>query len=102
MEIRPPYGYQEIVPLTRQHRVRAQEAGKVPPPFRSVNAVPLSYAEFVAACRDYPIAFISADGGTSYVAMAVLGILFLRSAARTLRTGPVAEDPSSSPVKDAV
>ena len=74
MDIRPPYGYQEIVPLTRQHRVLLPEPRKLPVVFRNVNAVPLSYAEFAAACRDYPIAFITSDGGKSYVAMAVLGL----------------------------
>jgi hypothetical protein len=74
MDIRPPYGYQEIVPLTRQHRVLLPEARKLPVVFRNLNAVPLSYAEFAAACRDFPIAFITSDGGKSFVAMAVLGL----------------------------
>src|SRR5690606_22183616 len=65
---------EEIVPLTRQHRVVLPEPGKLPPIFRQLNAVPLSFAEFAVACRDYPIAFVSGDGGQSYVAMAVLGL----------------------------
>ena len=74
MDIRPPYGYQEIVPLTRQHRVLLPEARKLPLVFRSITALPLSYTEFAVACRDYPIAFVSSDGGRSFVAMAVLGL----------------------------
>ena len=74
MDIRPPYGYQEIVPLTKQHRVLLPEPRKLPIVFRNINAVPLSYTEFGAACRDYPIAFISSDGGRQFVAMAVLGL----------------------------
>ena len=74
MDIRPPYGYQDIVPLTKQHRVLLPEARKLPLVFRTLNALPLSYAEFAAACRDYPIAFISSDGGRSFIAMAVLGL----------------------------
>jgi hypothetical protein len=74
MEIRPPYGYQEIVPLTKQHRVLLPEARKLPLVFRSITALPLSYTEFAAACRDYPIAFVSGDSGKSFVAMAVLGL----------------------------
>jgi hypothetical protein len=74
MDIRPPYGYQEIVPLTKQHRVLLPEARKLPVVFRNLNALPLSYSEFAAACRDYPIAFITSDGGRSFVAMAVLGL----------------------------
>lgn len=74
MEIKPPYGYQEIVPLTRQHRVLLPEARKLPLVFRSITALPLSFTEFAAACRDYPIAFVSGDGGASFVTMAVLGL----------------------------
>src|SRR5688500_5516947 len=74
MDIRPPYGYQEIVPLTKQHRVVLPEAGKLPTVFRNITALPLSYTEFGAACRDYPIAFIGGQDGRSYVAMAVLGL----------------------------
>jgi hypothetical protein len=74
MEIKPPYGYQEIVPLTKQHRVLLPAARKLPLVFRSITALPLSYTEFAAACRDYPIAFVSGDSGKSFVAMAVLGL----------------------------
>ena len=72
MEIRPPYGYQEIVPLTRQHRVLLPEMRKLPVVFRTLTALPLSYTEFSVACRDYPIAFIGGEG--NFVAMAVLGM----------------------------
>ena len=73
MDIRPPYGYQEIVPLTKQHRVLLPEARKLPAVFHNITALPLSYTEFGAACRDYPIAFIGGQDG-HYVAMAVLGL----------------------------
>jgi len=74
MDIRPPYGYQEIIPLTKQHRVLLPEVRKLPTVFRNITALPLSYTEFGAACRDYPIAFIGGQDGRSYVAMAVLGL----------------------------
>jgi hypothetical protein len=73
MDIKPPYGYQEIVPLTKQHRVLLPEQRKLPLVFRSLTAVPLSYTEFGAACRDYPIAFIGGEG-RGFVAMVVLGL----------------------------
>ena len=72
MDIKPPFGYQEIVPLTKQHRVLLPEISKLPLVFRSLTALPLSYTEFAVACRDYPIAFIGGDG--NFVAMAVLGM----------------------------
>ncbi len=74
MEIKPPYGYEEIIPLTKQHRVVLPEGRKLPLVFRGLTALPLSYTEFAAACRDYPIVFVSADGGKSHVAMVVLGL----------------------------
>jgi hypothetical protein len=74
MDVRPPYGYQEIVPLTKQHRVLLPEARKLPIVFHNITALPLSYTEFGAACRDYPIAFIAAQDGRNYVPMAVLGL----------------------------
>lgn len=73
MDIKPPYGYQEIVPLTKQHRVVTPERGKLPQVFRSITALPLSFTEFAVACRDYPIAFIGGEKGP-FVAMAVLGL----------------------------
>lgn len=74
MDITPPYGYQDIVPLTKSHRVVLPREGGLPVVFRSLGSLPLSFAEFAAACRDYPIAFISGDGDKSFVAMAILGL----------------------------
>jgi hypothetical protein len=74
LDIKPPYGYQEIVPLTRTHRVLLPESRKLPVLFRNLTALPLSFTEFATAVRDYPITFISGDGGHSHVAMAILGL----------------------------
>lgn len=74
MDIKPPYGYQEIVPLTKQHRVVLPAGRRLPVVFRDLNALPLSYTEFAVACRDYPIAFIGAGTDGNFVAMAVLGL----------------------------
>ena len=74
MDIKPPYGYQEIVPLTKQQRVVLPEGRRLPLVFRSLTALPLSYTEFGAACRDYPITFVSGDGGKTFLPMAILGL----------------------------
>jgi hypothetical protein len=74
MDIRPPYGYREIVPLTKNHRVTLPEDRKIAATFQTLNAVPLSFSEFAVAGRDYPIAFITGDEGKTYVAMAVMGL----------------------------
>jgi hypothetical protein len=74
MDIRPPYGYQEVVPLTKQHRVVLPAGGKLPLVFRSLAALPLSFTEFAVACRDYPIAFLSTGDGGGFIPMVVLGL----------------------------
>ena len=74
MDIKPPFAYQEVIPLTKTHRVVLPAEGNLPPVFRSAMVLPISYSEFTLACRDYPVVFISGDEGKSMVAMAVLGI----------------------------
>lgn len=74
MDIKPPYGYQEIVPLTKQHRVLLPLERELPVVFRKLTALPLSYSEFAVACRDYPIAFVGSEANQSFIAMAVLGM----------------------------
>ena len=73
MDIKPPYGYQNVVPLLKEHRVALRAERKIPPGFRNLSALPLSYSEFTVACRDYPIAFVGASA-ESVIAMAVLGL----------------------------
>lgn len=74
MDIKPPYGYQEIVPLAKTHKVLLPGERKLPVLFRNLTALPLSFTEFAVAVRDYPIAFISGDAGKTFVAMAILGV----------------------------
>lgn len=74
MDIKPPYGYQEIVPLTKQQRVVLPEGRRLPLVFRNLTTLPLSYTEFGAACRDYPITFVSGDSGKTFLPMAILGL----------------------------
>ena len=74
MDINPPYGYQEIVPLAKTHKVLLPAGRRLPVLFRNLTALPLSFAEFAPAVHDYPIAFISGDAGSSFVAMAILGL----------------------------
>jgi len=73
MKITAPYGYGEIVPLRKDHRVRLR-AGGTPAFCRRLNAIALSAGEFVAAARDYPIVFMTLDGGKSFAPAAVTGL----------------------------
>ena len=74
MQINPPFGYTDVVPLLKTHRVRLLRAGEVPPFVRTLNAIPISFTEFAPAARDYPVVFTSGDGGKTYAPVAVLGM----------------------------
>jgi hypothetical protein len=72
MEMKPPFGYQTIVPFNKTQKVRLLRAGEVPGFARSVNALPISFTEFALVQRSHPIVFTSGAGGHS--AVAVLGM----------------------------
>jgi len=74
MQITPPFGYTEVVPLLKTHRVRLAAPGEVPAFARTLNAIPISYTEFGPASHDYPVVFTSGDGGKTYAPVAVLGL----------------------------
>ena len=74
MQINPPFGYTEVVPLLKTHRVRLAVPGEVPALARTLNAIPISYTEFGPASHDYPVVFTSGDGGKTYAPVAVLGL----------------------------
>lgn len=74
MTITPPFAYAEIVPLRKEHRVLVPQAGKIPPAFREINAVPISMVEFDPAARDYPIVFVTGDNARTFAAFVVLGL----------------------------
>ena len=74
MQINPPFGYKEIVPLYKNNKVRVPEPGALPEFCKQLNAIPISYTEFSVACRDYPLVFTSGDEGKTYAPVAVLGL----------------------------
>jgi hypothetical protein len=74
MQINPPFGFKEIVPLYKNQKVRLPAQGELPEFLRATNAVPVSYTEFSVACRDYPIVFTSTDNGQTFSPVAVLGV----------------------------
>ncbi len=73
MHLTPPFGYGEIIPLQRSHRVLLPY-GATPNFCRTLNAITVSCGEMVAAGREYPVAFASAHPGSSFAPIAVLGI----------------------------
>ncbi|MBI3372276.1 MAG: SapC family protein [Betaproteobacteria bacterium] len=86
MVITPPFGYDEIVPLRKQHRVLMPQ-GTTPEFCRHLNALAVSASEFVAAGRDYPIVFVGTDAGKAYAPVIVLGL----AEASNLFIGPQGE-----------
>jgi hypothetical protein len=74
MEIAPPFGYKEIVPLLKTHKVRLLKPGEVPPFVRDLNAIPISFMEFARVALTFPIVFTSGDKGETFAPVAVLGI----------------------------
>ena len=73
MQITPPFGYKQVVPFQKTHKVRLLAPGEAPPFVREGAAIPISHSEFVPAGRHYPIVFISPDG-KNYTAVAVVGM----------------------------
>lgn len=73
-QITPPYGFQEVVPLNKMHRVLLPKGTLLPMPFRTMNPMPVTFTEFPLASRDYPLVFISGDDGLSFTPMLVTGL----------------------------
>ncbi len=79
MHITAPFGYGDIVPLEKHHKVllpgTVAGGGSSTPSFcRKLNAMAISFSEFIIASRDYPIVFSSADNGQSFAPLVVLGL----------------------------
>ncbi|MGE0876242.1 MAG: SapC family protein [Burkholderiales bacterium] len=74
MQINPPFGYKDVVPLYKNQKVRLPAPGEIPEFVHQANAVPVSFTEFPLIAREYPIVFTTGDRGESYAAVAVLGM----------------------------
>jgi hypothetical protein len=73
MKINPPAGYDQIAPLQKDHRVMLPPAGTAPPSFARLHTLPISFAEFGPAGRDYPLVFVR-RGEAAFSAVAALGM----------------------------
>lgn len=78
MQITSPFGYGEIVPLEKHHKVLlptlTASGGAAPAFVRTLNAMAISISEFAVAARDYPIVFSSTDQGRTFAPLVVLGL----------------------------
>ena len=75
MDITPPFGYKDIVPLGRNQKVRLLAPGEVPGFALDINSIPISYTEFSPVAREYPIVFSSAGNSQIYAPVAILGMV---------------------------
>lgn len=73
MDISPPFGYRDIVPLQKTHRLTLPDAASAAQFTRSLNAMPVSFTEMGVAARDYPLVFVSGDADKTFAVVAVLG-----------------------------
>ena len=74
MQISAPFGYKEITPFLKNHKVALPAPGALPSFTQELNAIPVSYTEFNVAYRDFPLVFSSGDEGRSFAPVAVLGL----------------------------
>jgi hypothetical protein len=74
MRIAPPFGYEEVVPFLKTHKVRLLGGREVPGFAQRSNAIPISHTEFQLVAREYPIVFTSGDDGKTFAPVAVLGL----------------------------
>jgi hypothetical protein len=74
MEIKPPFGYKDIVPLNRTQKIRLLRQGEIPEFARNINSIPISYTEFALVAREYPIVFTAVAGSQVFTPVAVLGM----------------------------
>jgi hypothetical protein len=74
MNIQPPFGYKEIVPLNRAQKVRLLRPGEMPEFTRGLNSIPISYTEFALVAREYPIVFTTVSPQV-FTPVAVLGMV---------------------------
>jgi len=75
MEITPPYGYRDITPFLRDHRIRDMTRESYPEFFRRCNAMPVTLTEVPRASLDYPVAFTPTGDGKNHILIAVLGMV---------------------------
>ena len=74
MQISPPFGYTEVVPFLKNHKVRLLAQGEVPQFAQRGNAIPISLSEFQTVAREYPIVFTADPNAQSFAPVAVLGL----------------------------
>jgi len=74
MQITPPYGYRDVTPLLKTHRVKWTPGRTLPEFALTTNALPVTMSEVPVAGHDYPIVFTSSDNKTRYSMVAVLGL----------------------------
>jgi len=86
MRITPPFGYQEVTPLLKTHRVIPVTGRSLPPFAGTTNALPVTMSEIPVAGHFYPIVFSQNAQTNTFSPVAILGMtagenLFVRDGA---------------------
>lgn len=86
MRINPPFGYSDVTPLLKTHRVLPASQRTLPEFTRSANAMPVTMSEIPVAAHFYPVVFTASNDQESFNPVAILGIsagenLFVRDGA---------------------
>ncbi len=75
MNITPPFGFTELVPVEKHHRIRRNPG--LPAFYATQNAIPVTIGEMLMVMRDQPIVFTPIGDGpepSSYLPVAVCGL----------------------------
>lgn len=75
MDITPPFGFTELVPLEKHHRIRRSTT--LPAFYATQNAIPVTVGELPLAMRDLPVVFApigGAEAPTSFLPVAICGL----------------------------
>ena len=74
MRITPPFGYQEVTPLLKTHRVVPAAERSLPAFASSTNALPVTMSEIPVAGHFYPIVFSQNAAASTFSPVAILGM----------------------------
>ena len=74
MRITPPYGYRELTPLLKTHRVVPVASRNLPAFALATNALPVTMAEIPVAGHYYPIVFSAGSAPNLFNPVAILGM----------------------------
>jgi len=74
MRITPPFGYTDVTPLLKTHRVLPVSQRPLAAFARTANAMPVTMSEIPVAAHDYPVVFTASADQSTFNPVVILGI----------------------------